>query len=203
MKQYLIHLTRFFTILASLGVQIYALSPNYSACQLDKGTTTSPLEGCPAGTLFVSPTDNSANYKTVQAAVESLWVASSWCLSPVMMFVQASDGRRNNSDWKRRILWNGQCYAIRPAHSAGIHHFEVPLKFNLWDFFLFRASLIQILLLRQGGMLLSVILLLFGIIYMSSPGWLTRRPRLSLLVFLESSVTLTSKHIISILKIVR
>ncbi|KAG2124650.1 carbohydrate esterase family 8 protein [Suillus clintonianus] len=72
MGSYLTHLTVLFAFLANLSVQIHALSPAYSACQLQKNTETSPLTGCPAGTLFVSPTDYRAGFKTVQAAIESL-----------------------------------------------------------------------------------------------------------------------------------
>jgi hypothetical protein len=72
MGRYPLRLAVFFAVLACLGVQIYALSPDYSACQLEKNTSTSPLQGCPKGTLFVSPTDFGANFTTIQAAIESL-----------------------------------------------------------------------------------------------------------------------------------
>ncbi|KAG1838919.1 carbohydrate esterase family 8 protein [Suillus subalutaceus] len=72
MGQYLAHFTVLYAFLASLSVQIHALSPDYSACQLQQNAETSPLTGCPDGTLFVSPTDSRASFKTVQAAVESL-----------------------------------------------------------------------------------------------------------------------------------
>lgn len=58
--------------LVSLVVQIQALSPTYTACQLQKDAGTSPLSGCPAGTLYVSPTDSRAGFKTVQSAIQSL-----------------------------------------------------------------------------------------------------------------------------------
>ncbi|KAG1743208.1 carbohydrate esterase family 8 protein [Suillus paluster] len=72
MGSYLIHLTVLFTFLTSLGVQIHALSPEYTACQLQKSVATSPLTGCPAGTIFVSPTDDRASFKKVQDAIKSL-----------------------------------------------------------------------------------------------------------------------------------
>ncbi|KAG1777217.1 carbohydrate esterase family 8 protein [Suillus placidus] len=72
MGPYFAHLTVFVAFLASLAVQIQALSPDYLACQLQKNAGTSPLTGCPAGTLYVSPTDSRASFKSVQAAIESL-----------------------------------------------------------------------------------------------------------------------------------
>ncbi|KAG2109036.1 carbohydrate esterase family 8 protein [Suillus discolor] len=69
MRPYLTHFAVLYAFLASFGVEIHALSPNYSACQLQQNA---PLTGCPDGTLFVSPTDSRAHFKTVQAAVESL-----------------------------------------------------------------------------------------------------------------------------------
>ncbi|KAG0704831.1 carbohydrate esterase family 8 protein [Suillus ampliporus] len=69
MGPYLIHLTVLF---AFLTVHIHALSPDYIACQLEKSASVSPLNGCPTGTLFVSPTDSRASFKTVQDAVSSL-----------------------------------------------------------------------------------------------------------------------------------
>ncbi|KAG1797388.1 carbohydrate esterase family 8 protein [Suillus plorans] len=72
MRPYLTHFAVLYAFLASFGVEIHALSPNYSACQLQQNAETSPLTGCPDGTLFVSPTDSRAHFKTVQAAVESL-----------------------------------------------------------------------------------------------------------------------------------
>ncbi|KAG2131809.1 carbohydrate esterase family 8 protein [Suillus clintonianus] len=72
MAQYSTHLTLLFAFLVSLSVQVQALSPEYIACQLQKSGTTSPLSGCPSGTLYVSLTDSRANFKTVQAAVNSL-----------------------------------------------------------------------------------------------------------------------------------
>ncbi|OAX32132.1 pectin lyase-like protein, partial [Rhizopogon vinicolor AM-OR11-026] len=62
----------FFSVLASSGLQIHALSPEYLACQLQKAASSSPLTGCPEGTLFVSPTDTRANFTKVQDAVASL-----------------------------------------------------------------------------------------------------------------------------------
>ncbi|KAG1869025.1 carbohydrate esterase family 8 protein [Suillus subalutaceus] len=72
MGPHLTHLTCLVAFLASLVVQIQALSPEYSACQLQKNAETSPLTGCPAGTLYVSPTDSRAGFTSVQAAIESL-----------------------------------------------------------------------------------------------------------------------------------
>lgn len=84
MRPYLIHFAVLYTFLASFGVEIHALSPNYSACQLQQNAETSPLTGCPDGTLFVSPTDSRARFKTVQAAVESLWVPVRICPVPCL-----------------------------------------------------------------------------------------------------------------------
>ncbi|EGN98149.1 carbohydrate esterase family 8 protein [Serpula lacrymans var. lacrymans S7.3] len=52
--------------------RVYALSPAFIDCQLQKPASSSPLEGCPAGTLYVSPSDSRANYTSVQQAVLSL-----------------------------------------------------------------------------------------------------------------------------------
>ncbi|KAJ7727392.1 carbohydrate esterase family 8 protein [Mycena metata] len=49
-----------------------ALSPQFIQCQIQKPASTSPLKGCPAGTIFVSATDSRAQFTSVQAAVESL-----------------------------------------------------------------------------------------------------------------------------------
>lgn len=49
-----------------------ALSPTFLDCQLQKSSGVSPLLGCPTGTLFVSQTDASANFTSVQDAVLSL-----------------------------------------------------------------------------------------------------------------------------------
>ncbi|KAG2101521.1 carbohydrate esterase family 8 protein [Suillus cothurnatus] len=72
MGPYSTRLTGLVACLASLVVQIQALSPEYLACQLQKNADTSPLTGCPAGTLYVSPTDSRANFQSVQAAIQSL-----------------------------------------------------------------------------------------------------------------------------------
>ncbi|KAG1743204.1 carbohydrate esterase family 8 protein [Suillus paluster] len=72
MGSYSIHLTVLFAFLTSLGVQIHALSPEYTACQLQKSVVASPLTGCPKGTIFVSPTDDRASFKKVQDAIKSL-----------------------------------------------------------------------------------------------------------------------------------
>jgi hypothetical protein len=76
MGPYSTRLTGLVACLASLVVQIQALSPEYLACQLQKNADTSPLTGCPAGTLYVSPTDSRANFQSVQAAIQSLWVTT-------------------------------------------------------------------------------------------------------------------------------
>ncbi|KAI0345642.1 pectin lyase-like protein [Trametopsis cervina] len=49
-----------------------ALSPKYLPCQLQKPSGVSPLSGCPDGTVFVSPSDPTASFSSVQAAIESL-----------------------------------------------------------------------------------------------------------------------------------
>ncbi|KAG2130656.1 carbohydrate esterase family 8 protein [Suillus bovinus] len=72
MGLYLTRLTFLVALLAGLAVQIQALSPEYLACQLQKDAETSPLTGCPSGTLYVSPTDSRADFTGVQAAIESL-----------------------------------------------------------------------------------------------------------------------------------
>jgi hypothetical protein len=76
MGQCLTHFAVLHIFLTSLSMQIHALSQHYYACQLQQNEETSPLTGCPNGTLFVSPTDSRASFKTVQAAVESLWVTA-------------------------------------------------------------------------------------------------------------------------------
>ncbi|KAG2065766.1 carbohydrate esterase family 8 protein [Suillus decipiens] len=72
MRPYLTHLTGLVAFLGSLVVQIQALSPDYVVCQLQENAETSPLTGCPEGTLYVSPTDSRANFQSVQAAIDSL-----------------------------------------------------------------------------------------------------------------------------------
>ncbi|KAJ8594893.1 carbohydrate esterase family 8 protein [Rhizopogon salebrosus TDB-379] len=62
----------FLSALVSLFVQINALSTEYIACQLQKGASGSALSGCPEGTLYVSPTDSSAHFTSVQDAIASL-----------------------------------------------------------------------------------------------------------------------------------
>ncbi|EIN10136.1 carbohydrate esterase family 8 protein [Punctularia strigosozonata HHB-11173 SS5] len=49
------------------------LSPTYLPCQVQKGSSVSPLLGCPPGTLFVSANDARANFSSIQAAVDSLY----------------------------------------------------------------------------------------------------------------------------------
>ncbi|KDQ62039.1 carbohydrate esterase family 8 protein [Jaapia argillacea MUCL 33604] len=62
----------FLGVFVALASQVTALSPNYIACQLQKPAGLSPLIGCPAGTIYVSATDPTAQFSSVQAAVESL-----------------------------------------------------------------------------------------------------------------------------------
>ncbi|KAG1794724.1 uncharacterized protein BJ212DRAFT_635444 [Suillus subaureus] len=61
MGQYLAYFAVLCAFLASSSVQIHALSPHYSACQLQQNAETSPLTGCPNGTLFVSAIDSRAS----------------------------------------------------------------------------------------------------------------------------------------------
>ncbi|KAK7054335.1 hypothetical protein VNI00_003529 [Paramarasmius palmivorus] len=51
-----------------------ALSPRYLPCQLQKPASTSSLEGCPSGTIFVSKntSDPEVKFSTVQEAILSL-----------------------------------------------------------------------------------------------------------------------------------
>ncbi|KAI9462265.1 carbohydrate esterase family 8 protein [Boletus coccyginus] len=51
---------------------VLGLSPTYLQCQLQKPAGESPLEGCPGGTIFVSPTDSTAAFTSVQEAIDSL-----------------------------------------------------------------------------------------------------------------------------------
>lgn len=51
-----------------------SLSSKLLACQLQKPENLSPLLGCPSETVFVSPSDNRAHFKSVQEAVISLYV---------------------------------------------------------------------------------------------------------------------------------
>ncbi|KAH7913950.1 carbohydrate esterase family 8 protein [Hygrophoropsis aurantiaca] len=61
-----------FVFLALFALQAHALSPKYVTCQLQKPEGISPLLGCPEGTLYVSPTDSTADFTSVQDAVLSL-----------------------------------------------------------------------------------------------------------------------------------
>lgn len=49
-------------------------SSEFLECQPLKNGTVPQLTGCPEGTLYVSAVDAEANFTTVQAAVESLYV---------------------------------------------------------------------------------------------------------------------------------
>ncbi|KAJ7637533.1 pectin lyase-like protein [Mycena polygramma] len=55
-------------------IPILALSPQFIPCQLQKPAPTSPLSGCPAGTIFVSQnaSDPHTQFTSVQAAIASL-----------------------------------------------------------------------------------------------------------------------------------
>ncbi|KAF9222162.1 carbohydrate esterase family 8 protein [Gyrodon lividus] len=66
------HLLLAFVSLASVVPQVQSLSPKYTPCQFQKPAGTSPLVGCPQGTLYVSPTDATANFTSVQEAITSL-----------------------------------------------------------------------------------------------------------------------------------
>ncbi|KAF8558296.1 carbohydrate esterase family 8 protein [Imleria badia] len=61
-----------FFCLSILFQLVLSLSPTYISCQLQKSANESALVGCPEGTLFVSPTDPSANFSGVQEAINSL-----------------------------------------------------------------------------------------------------------------------------------
>ncbi|PAV17026.1 carbohydrate esterase family 8 [Pyrrhoderma noxium] len=49
-----------------------ALSPQFLSCQLKKSSEESPLNGCPDGTIFVSPIDSRAQFTSVRDAILSL-----------------------------------------------------------------------------------------------------------------------------------
>ncbi|KAI0696166.1 pectin lyase-like protein [Cytidiella melzeri] len=49
-----------------------ALSSTYINCQLRKPQGISPLQGCPAGTIYVSSSDRTAKFSSVQDAIASL-----------------------------------------------------------------------------------------------------------------------------------
>ncbi|KAF8133911.1 carbohydrate esterase family 8 protein [Boletus edulis] len=61
-----------FFYLSILFRLVLSLSPAYLSCQLQKPTGESALAGCPEGTLYVSSTDPSANFTSVQEAINSL-----------------------------------------------------------------------------------------------------------------------------------
>ena len=57
-------------VLGLLSTAIDALpAKTYSLCQKK---TTNPLDGCPKGTIFVSQSDTSARFTSIQAAIRSL-----------------------------------------------------------------------------------------------------------------------------------
>ncbi|KAJ7037729.1 carbohydrate esterase family 8 protein [Mycena alexandri] len=66
------HLTLVLTALCLQWHSAFALSPQFIQCQIQKPASRSPLQGCPAGTIFVSATDSRAQFASIQAAVESL-----------------------------------------------------------------------------------------------------------------------------------
>ncbi|KAJ7109072.1 pectin lyase-like protein [Mycena crocata] len=61
-------------VIVALCLQVQALSPQFIQCQIQKPASSSPLTGCPAGTIFVSQdtSDPHANFISVQAAIASL-----------------------------------------------------------------------------------------------------------------------------------
>lgn len=61
-----------FFCLSILFRLVLSLSPTYISCQLQKSAGESALVGCPEGTLYVSPSDPSANFSGVQEAINSL-----------------------------------------------------------------------------------------------------------------------------------
>ncbi|KAG9126738.1 hypothetical protein FRC07_002145 [Ceratobasidium sp. 392] len=62
-----------FLVLASIFVvgAANAFSSKFLKCQTIDPAPASPLNGCPNGTVYVSPTDARASYKSVQQAVEA------------------------------------------------------------------------------------------------------------------------------------
>jgi hypothetical protein len=61
------------SILILLSVSLAtALSPKFIDCQLRKASGVSPLQGCPPGTIYVSASDLTANFTSIQSAVASL-----------------------------------------------------------------------------------------------------------------------------------
>ncbi|KAJ7863449.1 pectin lyase-like protein [Mycena olivaceomarginata] len=61
-------------LLAALWHPALALSPKFVPCQIQKPASTSPLSGCPAGTIFVSQnaSDPHTQFTSIQAAIQSL-----------------------------------------------------------------------------------------------------------------------------------
>ncbi|KAF9265315.1 pectin lyase-like protein [Marasmius fiardii PR-910] len=64
-------------LVITIFLQLYGvrgLSPQFLPCQLKKASDSSPLFGCPAGTIYVSsnPSDSNANFNSVQEAILSL-----------------------------------------------------------------------------------------------------------------------------------
>lgn len=55
-------------------IHVYALSPEFIACQTQKAAGLSPLLSCPSGTIYVSSnvSDPFAHFHTVQSAILSL-----------------------------------------------------------------------------------------------------------------------------------
>jgi hypothetical protein len=61
-------------LFAALWHPALALSPKFVPCQIQKPASTSPLSGCPAGTIFVSQnaSDPHTQFTSIQAAIQSL-----------------------------------------------------------------------------------------------------------------------------------
>ncbi|KAJ7223895.1 carbohydrate esterase family 8 protein [Mycena haematopus] len=62
------------TVLSLQRHSVFALSPQFIHCQIQKPASASPLTGCPRGTIFVSQDarDRHAKFTTIQAAIASL-----------------------------------------------------------------------------------------------------------------------------------
>ncbi|KAJ3751545.1 pectin lyase-like protein [Lentinula detonsa] len=71
---FLLILSLFLTLSPFFSSAVSALSPQFLPCQIQKPAGESPLEGCPAGTIYVSAnaSDPYASFIKVQDAVESL-----------------------------------------------------------------------------------------------------------------------------------
>jgi hypothetical protein len=69
------HLSLIVALLCLQGQHILALSPTFVPCQIQKPVSSSPLTGCPSGTIFVSQnaSDPHAKFTSIQAAIASLY----------------------------------------------------------------------------------------------------------------------------------